>query len=69
MRKDRRQLPPPHLDLHILRFSFPRRRRLQQQEEDGGVTGYLQLDWMDDGTDGWKKLHRPQRPLLYVIIS
>jgi hypothetical protein len=27
------------------------------QQEDGGVTEYLQLDWMDDGTDGWKKLH------------
>jgi hypothetical protein len=22
-----------------------------------GVTEYLQLDWMDDGTNGWKKLH------------
>jgi hypothetical protein len=30
---------------------------LLQQQEDGGVIEYLQLDWMDDGTDGWKKLH------------
>jgi hypothetical protein len=22
-----------------------------------GVTKYFQLDWMDDGTNGWKKLH------------
>ncbi len=44
--------------IYILRFSFPRRRRrLLQQQEDGGVIEYLQLDWMDDGTDGWKKLH------------
>jgi hypothetical protein len=27
---------------------FPRRRRLLLQQEDGGVTEYLQLDWMDD---------------------
>jgi hypothetical protein len=43
--------------IYILRFSFPRRRRLLLQEEDGGVTEYLQLDWMDDRTDRWKKLH------------
>jgi hypothetical protein len=28
-----------------------------------GVTEYLQLDWMDDGKDGWmKKDSRPRRP-------
>ncbi len=32
------------------------------------VTEYLQLDWMDDETDGWmEKASRPRRPLLYVI--
>jgi hypothetical protein len=29
-----------------------------------GVTEYLQLDWMDDGTDGWKA---SRHPLIYVI--
>ncbi len=44
-----------------------RRRRLLQQE-DGGVTEYLQLDWTDDGTDGrMEKASRPRLPLLYVI--
>jgi len=34
-----------------------------------GVIEYLQLDWMDDETDGWmEKASRPQRPLLYVIF-
>jgi hypothetical protein len=34
-----------------------------------GVTKYLQLSWMDDGTNGWmEKASRPQRPLLYVIF-
>jgi hypothetical protein len=33
-----------------------------------GVTEYLQLDWMNDGTDGWmEKASRPQHLLLYVI--
>ncbi len=33
-----------------------------------GVREYLQLDWMDDGTDGWmEKASRPRRPLIYVI--
>jgi hypothetical protein len=27
-----------------------------------GVTEYLQLDWMDDGTNGWKT---PRHPLIY----
>jgi hypothetical protein len=30
-----------------------------------GVTEYLQLDWMDDGTDGWKKLH--DHDILYYM--
>ncbi len=35
-----------------------------------GVTEYLQLDWMDDGMDGWmEKASRPQRPLLYVMFG
>ncbi len=35
-----------------------------------GVTEYLQLDWMDDGMDGWmEKASQPQCPLLYVIFT
>jgi hypothetical protein len=46
--------------IYILRFSFPRRRRLLQQEDGESQntfswTGWM--DWMDDGMDGWKKLH------------
>jgi hypothetical protein len=33
-----------------------------------GVTEYLQLDWMDDGTDGWME-KASRRPLLYVIST
>jgi hypothetical protein len=34
-----------------------------------GVTESLQLDWMDDGIDGWmEKASRPRRPLYIRIV-
>jgi hypothetical protein len=48
----------------------------RSQEEEGGrmggcaigrkwgITEYFHLDWMDDGMDGWKKLH--DRDVLYI---
>jgi hypothetical protein len=33
-----------------------------------GIIEYLQLDWMDDGMNGWmEKASRPWHPLLYGI--
>ncbi len=68
MRKDRRRLLPPHLDLHLEVF-VPKKKEIAAAG-GWGVTEYLQLDWMDDRTDGWmEKASRPRRPLLYVIAQ
>jgi hypothetical protein len=55
MRKDWRRLLPPHLDLHFEVF-IPKKKEIAAAG-GWGVTEYLQMDWIDDGTDGWKKLH------------
>ncbi len=53
--------------IYILRFSFPRRRRLLHQE-DGGSHRILSAG-LDGWWDGWmEKASRPRRPLLYVIM-
>jgi hypothetical protein len=31
-----------------------------------GVTKYLQLDWMDDGTDGWMESFTTSFNILYL---
>jgi hypothetical protein len=56
MGKDWRRLLPPHLDLHLEVF-IPKKKEIAAAAGGWGVTEYLQLDWMDDRTDGWKKLH------------
>ncbi len=67
MGKDRRRLLPPHLGLHLEVF-IPKKEIAPAG--GWGVTEYLQLDWMDDETDGWmKKASQPRRPLLYVMMS
>jgi hypothetical protein len=69
MGKDQRQLLPLHLDLHLEVFIPKKKKEIAAAAGGWGVTEYLQLDWMDDGTDGWmEKTSRPPRPLLYVII-
>jgi hypothetical protein len=55
MGKDQRQLLSPHLDLHLQ--VFVPKKEIAAAAGGWGVTEHLQLDWMDDGTDGWKKLH------------
>jgi hypothetical protein len=66
MGKDRRRLLSPHLDLHLEVF-VPKKMKIAAAG-GWGVTEYLQLDWIDDGTDGWmEKASQPQHPLLYVI--
>jgi hypothetical protein len=55
MGKDWRRLLPPHLDLHL--EVFVPKKEIAAAAGGRAVTEYLQLDWMDDGTDGWKKLH------------
>jgi hypothetical protein len=55
MRKDWRRLLPPHLDLHFEVF-IPKKKEIAAAG-GWGVTEYLQMDGIDDGTDGWKKLH------------
>jgi hypothetical protein len=62
---------PPHLDLHLEVF-VPKKKKEIVAVVAGGwvVIEHLQLDWMDDRTDGWmEKVSRPRRPLLYVIID
>jgi hypothetical protein len=56
MGKDRRRLLPPHLNLEVF---VPKNKEIAAAAEGWGVTEYLQLDWMDDGTDGWKKASLP----------
>jgi hypothetical protein len=69
MVKDRRRLPPPHQDLQLEVF-VPKTKKEIAAAGGWGVTEYLQLDWMDDGTDEWmEKASRPRRPLLYVIST
>jgi hypothetical protein len=46
----------PHLDLHLEVF-VPEKKEIAAAAGGWGVTEYLQLDWMDDGMDGWLKLH------------
>ncbi len=51
MGKDWRRLLLLHLDLHL--EVFIRKKKKEIDAAGGwGVTEYLQLDWMDDGTDG-----------------
>jgi hypothetical protein len=45
-----------HLDLHLEVF-VPKKKKEIAASGGWGVTEYLQLDWMDEGMDGWKKLH------------
>jgi hypothetical protein len=69
MGKDRRQLLPSHLDLHLEVF-VPKKKEIAAATGGWGVTEYLQLVWMDEETDGWmEKASRPRGPLLYVITS
>jgi hypothetical protein len=51
MGKDRRRLLLPHLDLHLEVF-VPKKKEIAAAG-GWGVTEYLELDWMDDGTNGW----------------
>jgi hypothetical protein len=55
------------LDLHLEVF-IPKKKEIVIKKKEiavattgrWGVTKYLQLDWMDDGTDGWmEKASRP----------
>jgi hypothetical protein len=46
----------PHLDLHLEVF-VAEKKEIAAAAGGWGVTEYLQLDWTDDGMDGWKKLH------------
>jgi hypothetical protein len=64
MGKDWRQLLQPHLDLHLEVF-VPKKKEIAAAAGGWGVTEYLQLDWMDDGTDGWKE--KASQPRLYVM--
>jgi hypothetical protein len=62
MGKDWRWFLSPHLDLHLEVF-FPKKKEIVATAGRWRVTEYLQLDWMDDGTDGWmEKASRPQHP-------
>ncbi len=55
-----------HTWIYILRFSFPRRRRLLQQEDGGSHR--IPSAVLDGWRDGWmEKASRPRLPLLYVI--
>jgi hypothetical protein len=63
MGKDRRRLLPPHLDVYLEVF-VPKKKEIAAAG-GWGVTEYLQLDWMDDRTDGWKKLH--DHDILYYM--
>ncbi len=64
MGKHRRRLLPPHLDLYLEVF-VPKTKKEIAAAGGWGVTKYLQRDWMDDGTDGWKKFHN--HDILYYM--
>ncbi len=44
----------PHVSIEAF---VPKKKEIAAAGGGWGVTEYLQLDWMGDGMDGWKKLH------------